>query len=152
MLNTTAIYKIGAAAKRSGVSTANIRYYEQEALLRSGARGANSYRLYSEADVHQLRFIRLCRAMDMSLSEVRRLLALDLRNDNDCTAARLTVEEHLQHVRERMHELQILEKELVSLRDCCDGQSDVCHTIEELHHRADGQNTGVAGTPMKRHV
>ncbi len=153
MLDTTAIYKIGEAAARSGVSAANIRYYEKESLLSAGVRGDNSYRLYSDAEVHQLRFIRLCRAMDMSLNEVRSLLALDWRNSEDCTAARTTVEDHLHHVRERLQELQILERELVSLRDCCDGQSGVCHTIEALHHRADAQDTSAAAvTPVKRHV
>eukprot|EP01041_Mallomonas_annulata_P018925 gene18925-38057_t len=80
-------FRIGEAAQQSGVSAANIRYYEKEGLLPPGARGDNSYRLYSGADVHQLRFIRLCRAMDMSLDEVRTLLALDLRKKEDIEAA-----------------------------------------------------------------
>ena len=67
-------YQIGQAAKLSGVSAPNIRYYEKEKLLSEQARGANSYRLCSDADVHQLRFIRMCRAMDMSLDEVRLLI------------------------------------------------------------------------------
>ena len=74
-------FRIGEAAQQSGVSAANIRYYEKEGLLPPGARGDNSYRMYSSDDVHQLRFIRLCRAMDMSLQEVRTLLALRNRCD-----------------------------------------------------------------------
>ena len=147
------VYKIGEAAARSGVSAANIRYYEKEKLLGAGARSASSYRLYSDADIHQLRFIRLCRAMDMSLDEVRTLLALDWHSSEDCAAARTTVDEHLHHVRERLHELQTLEKELVALRDCCDGNSGVCHTIEALHRRADAQDTALTtASPVKRHV
>ena len=69
--------RIGDAAQRSGISAANIRYYEKEMLLSPCSRSANSYRLYSESDIHRLRFIRLCRAMDMSLDEVRTLLALE---------------------------------------------------------------------------
>lgn len=60
-------WKIGEASRRSGVGAANIRYYEREGLLAPQARADNDYRLYSEDDVHRLRFIRLCRAMDMSL-------------------------------------------------------------------------------------
>src|SRR5256885_12991796 len=73
----SARWRIGEAAKRSGVAAANIRYYEKERLLSAGVREDNQYRLYSDSDVHRLRFIRLCRAMDMSLDEVRTLLALD---------------------------------------------------------------------------
>ena len=153
MTDSLAIYKIGEAAARSGVSAANIRFYEKEKLLSAGVRSESSYRLYSDTDVHQLRFIRLCRAMDMSLDEVRTLLALDWHDSDDCAAARATVDAHLHHVRERLHELQTLEKELVALRDCCDGNSGVCHTIEALHRRADAQDTALTtASPVKRHV
>ena len=146
-------HRIGDAARLSGVSAANIRYYEKEGLLRPGVRGDNSYRFYSSADLHRLRFIRLCRAMDMSLDEVRSLLALDWHSSDDCAVARNTVDEHLHHVRERLQELQTLEKELVALRDCCDGNSGVCHTIEALHRRADAQDPeALASSPVKRHV
>ena len=153
MVATSALYKIGEAATRSGVSAANIRYYEKEGLLSAGARSESSYRLYSDAEIHQLRFIRLCRAMDMSLDEVRSLLALDWHSTEDCAAARTTVDTHLRHVRERLQELQTLEKELVALRDCCDGHSGVCRTIEALHLRADAAvPSGLPASPVKRHV
>ena len=153
MTDSLAIYKIGEAAARSGVSAANIRFYEKEKLLSVGVRSESSYRMYSDVDIHQLRFIRLCRAMDMSLDEVRTLLALDWHDSDDCAAARATVDAHLHHVRERLQELQTLEHELVSLRDCCDGNAGVCHTIEALHQRADAQSvSALAASPAKRHV
>ncbi len=153
-MDTTSVqYRIGEAAQQSGVSAANIRYYEKEGLLAPGVRGDNSYRLYSGADVHQLRFIRLCRAMDMSLDEVRTLLALDLRRKADCEAARDTLDEHLQHVRHRLAELQALEADLLALRGRCDGSDAHCHIIEALHARADAQPVmpATAGAG-KRHV
>ena len=146
-------YRIGDAAARSGVSAANIRYYEKEGLVAPQARGDNSYRLYSDADVHRLRFIRLCRAMDMSLDEVRTLLALDLRIKADCDAASVALDMHLGHVRERLRELRSLEKDLIALRDCCDGTGPQCHIIEALHARADRQPlTDVPRTRTARHV
>lgn len=146
-------FRIGEAAEQSGVSAANIRYYEKEGLLPPGVRGDNSYRLYSNADVHQLRFIRLCRAMDMSLDEVRTLLALDWNRKEDCEAARDTLDDHLQHVRARLVELQALEADLLALRNRCDGSDAQCHIIEALHARADAQpaTASVAGVG-KRHV
>lgn len=153
MSSETARWRIGEVAQQSGLSAANIRYYEKEGLLSPGARGDNSYRLYSDTDVHQLRFIRLCRAMDMSLDEVRSLLALDLRRKQDCDAARETLDEHLQHVRGRLAELRALESDLLALRNRCDGTGDHCHIIEALHARADAQPSGPAPTAgVKRHV
>lgn len=150
--HTQSQWKIGEAANRSGVSAANIRYYEREGLLEPQARGDNDYRLYSDADVHRLRFIRLCRAMDMSLDEVRALLLLDLGRKADCVRAREVLDSHLGHVRERLAELRALEKDLRDLRDRCDGNDDHCHIIEALHERADtAWPTTAAGGP-RRHV
>lgn len=145
-------YRIGEAAAHSGVSAANIRYYEKEGLLAPGGRGENSYRFYTDADVHQLRFIRLCRAMDMSLDEVRTLLGLDLRKKADCARASEALDAHLGHVRARLSELKQLEKDLQSLRARCDGTDARCHIIEALHARADEETAAPRAAHAKRHV
>ena len=75
MLRQSPRHRIGDAARLSGVPPANIRYYEKEGLLPAQTRADNRYRLYSDEEVHRMRFVRLCRAMDMSLQEVRGLLA-----------------------------------------------------------------------------
>ena len=147
-------WRIGEAARRSGIAAANIRYYEKEKLLSPGVREDNLYRLYTDGDVHRLRFIRLCRAMDMSLDEVRTLLALDGASKADCVAANETLDAHLGHVRERLAELRALEHELLQLRNQCDGTDSYCHIIEALHAQADEPlpQTLQAGVTAKRHV
>ena len=148
----TAGYKIGEAATKSGVSAANIRFYEKETLLSPQGRGDNSYRLYSDSDIHRLRFIRACRALDMSLAEVRTLLQLDLNSKTDCATARGALDEHLAHVRERLNELKALEKDLKALRGRCDGLDTTCHIIEALHERADAMPKMTPTATRKRHV
>jgi DNA-binding transcriptional MerR regulator len=146
-------YQIGDAARQSGVSAANIRYYEKEKLLTPHGRSDNSYRVYSDGDVHQLRFIRLCRALDMSLDEVRTLLGLDLKIKADCETARVALDGHLAHVRARLTELKALEKDLQALRNRCDGSDTHCHIIEALHDRADALPLRpVPVAKRKRHV
>ena len=130
-------YQISQAAALTGVSAANIRFYEKEKLFKPKMRGENSYRLYSDGDLHQLRFIRACRALDMSLSEVRTLLGLNLNIKADCVTARGALDAHLTHVRERLAELKALEKDLKALRGRCDGLDTTCHLIEALHERAE---------------
>jgi DNA-binding transcriptional MerR regulator len=130
-------YRIGEAAALSGVSSANIRYYEKEKLIPQRGMGANSYRMYSESGIHQLRFVRMLRGMDMSLAEVRTLLGLDLRRKADCDTARDTLDEHIEHVHTRLAELRQLEKQLKALRNSCDGRDKHCHIIEALHAQAD---------------
>ena len=130
-------YLIGKAASLSGVTPANIRFYEKAGLLQAGARSSNTYRSYSDRDVHQLRFIRLCRAMDMSLEEVRSLLNLDLKKTADCAVANETLTAHIAHVGERLTELRALQKDLENLRARCDGTGSKCLIIEALHDRAE---------------
>ncbi|MEZ5646872.1 MAG: MerR family transcriptional regulator [Burkholderiaceae bacterium] len=144
--------RIGEAARHTGLSTASIRYYEREGLLPGTSRGDNRYRAYDTADLHRLRFIRLCRALDMSLDEVRTLLGLDLNDRDHCRAARQTLDAHLSHVRERLAELRTLERDLKALRDRCDGSDDFCHIIETLHKEADRPSVAPVRGTGPRHV
>lgn len=149
---TPAHYRISQAAARTGVTPVNIRFYEKQKLLSPQGRSENSYRMYSDGDLHQLRFIRACRALDMSLDEVRTLLGLDLNTKADCSTARTALDEHLEHVRARLAELKALEKDLKALRSRCDGQDPKCHIIEALHDRADSLPRSAATRTGLRHV
>ncbi len=148
-------HRIGDAARLSGVPPPNIRYYEREGLLSAHTRDENRYRLYSDEEVHRLRFVRLCRAMDMSLQEVRTLLHLDARavhEDGADHAACAALDEHLHHVRTRLAELRVLEQELQALRGRCDGSGGQCQVIEALHQRADAEPVPAPAVAAKRHV
>ncbi|MPM40410.1 hypothetical protein SDC9_87051 [bioreactor metagenome] len=63
---------IKEAEQRSGMTRANIRYYEQEGLL-NPRRADNGYRDYTGADLETLLRIRLLRSLTVSLEELRAL-------------------------------------------------------------------------------
>jgi len=56
--------------ERSGMTRANIRFYEAEELL-SPKRGSNGYRDYSEEDLDTLLRIKLLRTLHISLEEIK---------------------------------------------------------------------------------
>lgn len=58
--------------QESGMTRANIRYYEAEGLL-APIRGANKYRDYSEEDLETLKKIKLLRSLHFSLEEIKAL-------------------------------------------------------------------------------
>lgn len=79
---------------RSGMTRANIRFYEAEGLL-SPTRAANGYREYSEQDVEVLKRIKLLRALHISLEEIQKLQTGEdeLVKALDRHLARLTLEQ-----------------------------------------------------------
>src|SRR3954468_17707517 len=67
---------IGMAASASGVSAKMIRYYESIGLIPRAGRTEAGYRVYSDADVHTLRFIHRARAFGFSIERIRLLVGM----------------------------------------------------------------------------
>ncbi|WP_433399853.1 MerR family transcriptional regulator [Streptomyces sp. CA-146814] len=64
---------IGELAKRAGISTRSLRYYEQQGLLRPQRR-ASGYREFAEADVAVVRRIRILLAAGLNTDLIREVL------------------------------------------------------------------------------
>ena len=111
--------KIGDLAKATACPVETIRYYEREGLLRPPVRSKGNYRLFGRAHVDRLRFIRNCRSLDMTLDEIRSLLAFRSAPDQTCGDVNLLLDEHVGHVTVRIAELKILKRQLIELRDQC---------------------------------
>ena len=94
--------------ERSGLTRANIRYYEQEGLI-APVRRENKYRDYSEEDLETLLRIALLRSLGFSLEEIRRLQS----GEADFAAA----------MRERSAALEAEGQRLLAAKSVCDAIS-----------------------------
>ncbi len=65
---------IGQLAKRAGVKTSTLRFYENEGLLRPDERSQSGYRLYSSEAEQTLRFIQRAQRLGFALEDIRRFL------------------------------------------------------------------------------
>lgn len=126
--------KIGELAIQAGCGVETVRHYERAGLLPPPARSASNYRQYEASHLQRLRFIRRCRALDMSQQEVAMLLSLQAQPEAGCAAVNACVDEHIREVEHRLRELQALREDLRSLRQCCAEASRVadCGILEAL--------------------
>lgn len=111
--------RIGELARRTGCPVETIRYYERAGLLPETARSGANYRLYDAAHLERLTFIRNCRALEMSLSEIGVLLGIKDTGGQDCGEVNALLEEHIGHVSERIAGLTLLREQLTALREQC---------------------------------
>src|SRR3546814_16088526 len=123
---------IGAAAKRSGLPSKTIRYYEDIGLV-TPLRRDNGFRDYADRDVHDLRFIARARGLGFTVEQCRHLLALYRDKDRSSAEVRSPALRHIEEIRAKITELEALEKTLAELVNAwaCDGRHD-CHLVTGL--------------------
>jgi Cd(II)/Pb(II)-responsive transcriptional regulator len=132
--------QIKELAQATGVDVETIRFYEKQGLLPSPARRENGYRDYSVKHLERLSFIRHCRALDMPLADVSRLLGFVDAPSADCSDVNRLVDEQLSRVRARLKSMRALEKQLLQLRARCSGTHEgYCGILEDLVSAAHGE-------------
>ena len=126
--------RIGELAQSSGTEVDTVRYYEKAGLLPPPPRNDNGYREYGERHLEALAFIRHCRALDMPLADIKRLLDFVTHPEADCGDINQLVDDQLARVRERLLSMQRLEKQLVALRARCGEHhpARACGILREL--------------------
>jgi Cd(II)/Pb(II)-responsive transcriptional regulator len=126
--------KIGELAQVAQTTVETVRYYEKEGLLPEPARTSGNFRVYGTEHVERLRFIRNCRALDMSHEEIHTLLDLADQPADGCGAINSVFDQHIAHVDERIHELTQLKLQLTALRQRCQTEQavDACGILHGL--------------------
>src|SRR5258705_9508268 len=104
--------RIGELKQATGVDIETIRYYERTGLLPAPLREANGYRTYGPTHLERLSFIRHCRALDIPLADVKRLLVFMKRPKSDCGDIDHLIDEQLARVRARLKSMRALERQL----------------------------------------
>jgi MerR family transcriptional regulator, copper efflux regulator len=80
---------IGEIAKRSGVSRKALRLYEAAGILPAPRRTVVGYRIFGEADLHRLEFIREAKTLGLTLEAIRELIVAARRPGNGSTRTRV---------------------------------------------------------------
>lgn len=151
----TAVLRIGELSDLAGCPVETIRYYEQKGLLSQPQRTSGNYRLYEQEHVEALQFIRNCRALDMTLEEIRMLIALRTTPAQACTDVNDLLDAHISNVQNRISELKKLDRTLRSLRGRCrrDLSVENCEILKGIRRlgTAKARRNGF-GQPVSSHV
>ena len=112
---------IGQAAAASGITAKMIRYYESIALVPPGRRSDAGYRIYSEDDLHVLRFVKRARSLGFSLEQIRELLSLWQNKARASADVKAIALGHVADLNQRIAELTEMRDTLQTLASCCQG-------------------------------
>ena len=145
---------IGDIAKATGISTKMIRYYEETGLIRPATRALSGYRVYSDNEVHALRFISRARDLGFSVDQMADLLALWRDRSRASADVKAIALQHVEALEEKARALQAMSHTLRHLAAHCNGgDRPECPIIEQFAdaavtpaRKARRPRFGVAGT------
>ena len=124
---------IGQAAKQTGLSAKMIRHYEAAGLLRQTNRTDAGYRLYNSQQLQQLGFIKQARTLGFSIVQISSLLGLWRDPQRSSREVKQLAEQHLDEIKQKVAELQQMQKVLQQLADsCCGDDQPQCAILDGL--------------------
>ena len=119
------MFQIGELAKRCGVSTDTLRFYEKNGLIIPAGRSESGYRFYDEGNQKQVHFILKAKEVGLSLEEIKELLEIRLEaNSHSCAEVKAITTTNLHVIDEKIAELKRIRTALKKINDACCGDVD----------------------------
>jgi Cu(I)-responsive transcriptional regulator len=128
---------ISEAARASGVSAKTIRYYEAAGLIATAERTGGGYRVYTQADVHVLRFIKRARDLGFSIERIRRLLDLWQDKRRASRDVKRLALDHIADITAKIAAMSTVMDAVQELADKCEGNDrPECPILRDLEGSA----------------
>ena len=128
---------IGEAARASGMSAKTIRYYETAGLIATAERTGGGYRVYTQADMHVLRFIKRARDLGFSIGRIRRLLDLWQDTSRASRDVKRLALDHIADIAATIAAMSTVRDAVQELADKCEGDDrPECPILRELEGSA----------------
>lgn len=127
------LHNIGEASALSGVSAKMIRHYEAIGMVPPASRTFANYRLYNDADVHRLRFIKRARCLGFPMKQIELLLGLWADPHRSSAEVKQLAQAHADDLGARILEMQAMQRALQALALHCHGdQRPDCPILDDL--------------------
>lgn len=126
-------HNIGDASAATGVSAKMIRHYESIGLIPRANRTFAGYRLYADADLHRLHFIKRSRNLGFSMKRIEALLALWSDQGRASSEVKKLAHAHATELGAKILEMQAMQRTLLDLSIRCRGnQRPDCPILDDL--------------------
>lgn len=109
--------QIGEVARKVGVATSAIRFYEEAGLLPEPKRTPSGYRDYDPAVIDRLAFIRAGQAVGLTLNELKEVLGIRDRGEAPCLHVAQLIDTRIDDIDQRVMDLRKLRKDLTTLAE-----------------------------------
>lgn len=107
--------KIGEMARKAGIATSAIRFYEEAGLIPEPARTSSGYREYDPTVLDRLAFIRAGQAVGLTLGQLRGVLQIRDRGEAPCDHVADLIDDRISDIDQRIDDLKKLRRDLVPL-------------------------------------
>lgn len=107
--------QIGEVARKIGVATSAIRFYEDSGLLPEPDRTSSGYRKYDPSVIDRLTFIRAGQAVGLTLAELREVLGIRDRGEAPCAHVAGLIDLRIDEIDQRIKDLRRLRRDLAAL-------------------------------------
>ncbi|MGD8112532.1 Zn(2+)-responsive transcriptional regulator [Vibrio sp. NTOU-M3] len=119
------MFQIGELAKRCGVTTDTLRFYEKNQLINPAGRSESGYRLYSDENQKQVSFILKAKDLGLSLEEIKELLEIKLEaTEHSCAEVKAITSAKLALIDQKITELTRIRSALKKINDACCGHDN----------------------------
>lgn len=124
---------ISDVAKKTGLTSKAIRFYEEKGLVTPPLRSENGYRSYTQSHLDELTLLRQARQVGFNLEECRELIFLFNDPSRHSADVKRRTLEKVAEIERHISELQGMRTQLLALADSCPGDDSAdCPIIDNL--------------------
>jgi MerR family transcriptional regulator, copper efflux regulator len=143
-------FGISTLARRTGVTSKTLRYWERIGLLPRANRTHTGYRVFAPEVIRYIDFILKAKTVGLTLSEMKRAIQLAHEGENPCPEVMRwlddrdkAIEEHIRSLRTVQHRLRRFRR-LCSSNDvlACAREQELCCLIEGLPNLGSTKGNG----------
>ncbi len=118
-INNDEMYQIGEVAKKLGITTRTIRYYEEIGLMNAPKRLEAGIRVYTKEDIKRLKFILKLKELGISLKEMQELAKVyEIHKNPEKIMPKLIeiLDAHISKIDEKITKLASLRNDIINYK------------------------------------